>query len=285
MGPRRLALLAAFVGLMLAGCGSFFMIHRFDFQWERPVRAAWQPRITVHIQGDDASYLWKRLDDAFGYAFSRLPGWGVYREDIDLYIYPDHGSMEEGTWQYGKQWMVGFGQYATVSLQSPRTWSQNQWQRHFREVMAHELTHILMYQTACNRCFWFWCGIPLWYREGFASYVADQGWRRGDRAGLREYYLGSRYAGDPLADGEAVKSRNPAVVYRAGHWAFADLVTLCGKERMAGIFNAMGRGDSFDDAFLHTVGVSAAEYAREWQNDVQMGRDTVAIHQGIWCAQ
>jgi len=284
MTPRRLALTMAFVGLLLAGCGSFLMIHRFDFQWQRPLTADWQPEITVHIQGEDASYLWEQLDHAFAYAFGRLEGWGLYRESIDMYIYPDHDTMEEGTWQHGKSYMVGFGQYATVSLQSPRTWSKSRWQRHFREVMTHELTHIMMYQTACNRCWWFWCGIPLWFRGGLASYVADQGWRRGDRAGLREYYFSSHYVGDPLLDDEAVKRRNTSIVYRAGHWAFTDLVALCGKDRVAGIMTAMDHGADFDDAFKDTVGVGHQDYARLWQEDLQMGRNTVQYRRGQWCA-
>ena len=43
--------------------------------------------------------------------------------------------------------------------------------------MLHELTHALMYQAAADQGGWRQKKIPAWFREGMATYTAEQGYR------------------------------------------------------------------------------------------------------------
>ncbi len=270
--------------VFLVGCGSAFMIARFDMRRQFLPKEPWQQRITIYMQEKDSAKLWNDAGFAIEFAISRLKGWGVFRAPVDIYIYPNHPSMENGTFQHGKRWMRGFGQYATVSIESPLSWGASYSRERFAQLITHELTHVLMYQTACCRCSWFLCSIPVWFKEGMASYIAGQSWKRGSKNELLDYYLSSRYVGDPLLEAEELKGKRTFEVYEAAHWIFTDLAHLCGKQRISSLLLQMYEQSlPFDAAFKRNIGVSPEEFAIMWREDLLMMQDFVTHYSGRLC--
>ena len=71
-----------------------------------------------------------------------------------------------------------WSRYDEVFVQAPSTWGlAGATPAQVDELLLHELTHSLMYQLASDRLGWSRKQIPLWFREGMASFTADQAYR------------------------------------------------------------------------------------------------------------
>ena len=125
------------------------------------------------------------------------------------------------------------------------------------DVLHHEVAHVLISRAARG------APVPLWFHEGLAV-LAERTWRLEDDARLlRELVLVSRTPLDRLdelfaADGA---SRNRAYTLAA---AFVrDINRRHGADAAASILRHVGRGDTFERAFLQATGesLSAAEIA------------------------
>jgi len=219
---------------------------------------------------------WQEQDDALAgqmepvltQAMEALKPYGDFTHPVTVYLYPDHQRLALATGQLCKPWMVGFGQYARIHLQSPATWAGKDWRQRFSRLVTHELAHVLMYQRCCNSWDWFVRDIPFWFREGFASAVAGQGRERQGRGEVRDYYLGGAQAGDPLVTGEKVRRTRVSLAYGASHRVFEDFLAVCGPRGVRDIVEAMGEGADFDQAFGRVVGFSPREFTDIWRSDL-----------------
>ena len=109
-----------------------------------------------------------------------------------------------------------------------------------------------MYQAAASEAEWSHKEIPLWFREGFASWTAHQAGKRLSREALARA-LRARPALDPLRDGETRYRTEEAVVYASAHWAFALLVAR-GEAKVATVLSLMHDGFRFPAAFAQAYG-------------------------------
>lgn len=229
----------------------------------------------------------RRVAAALARAVPCAEQWGPLLAPVTVVLRPSHEALEAAVQRQGHPWLRGWARYDTIELQSPRTWN-----RFFlpsaaevEELLAHELTHCVMYQQAGSA--WSWPGleIPLWFREGMASVTAGQGHRRPRLAELRAFWTrpldgaaggaagsagaaGAGAAGDPIADPEPLYQAQPELVYGAAHLAFQFLLDRYGADRVRQVLAGMREGHTFPAAFRRAIGLSAAEFEGEFRRYV-----------------
>jgi hypothetical protein len=208
---------------------------------------------------EDAAEITRLTPVAFE-ALSPLQRWGGLRVPTRIVIVPDHGALEARAHHADLSWLRAWGRFDVVYLQSPRTW-QGAWGPSLpalRQILTHELSHCLMFQAAADREEWSRREIPLWFREGFASWTAHEENKRLSREALAKE-LQARPTLDPLGDGEAIYRTDQPLVYAAAHWAFARLVAT-GDDRVRALLAAMRHGWSFAVAFAQVYGEEPATF-------------------------
>jgi hypothetical protein len=242
----------------------------------------------------------KQVIAALEQAVPRAERWGELRTPVSITLHPDHEALEAAVHREGFDWLRAWARYASVDLQSPRTWTST-WspfkvdQQEVEELVAHELTHCVMYQNAASDWSWPYKSIPLWFREGMASVTAQQGYRwkgvedlsrfyaeapRGARgrdgarpgdgagAGAAAARAEPRRGGDPVSEPEPLYQSEPHVVYGAAHLAFEFLVARYGDEGVRAVLARMGEGHLFGEAFRHALGIEVAQFEAEFRRYV-----------------
>ncbi len=184
-----------------------------------------------------------------------LQKWGGLRTTTRIVVLPSHEALEERVHHIGYPWLRAWARYDVVFLQSPRTFaSSHRSSSDLDELLLHELTHCAMYQAASGPTDWSERDIPLWFREGLASWTAGQAPQRWsvDKLSL---YLRDDPSVDPLGQGDRLYRNQEALVYSAAHWAFASLVREFGEEKIRALLATMKTGQSFPMAFHAAFGV------------------------------
>jgi hypothetical protein len=218
-------------------------------------------------------------------AVPRAQRWGRLRAPITIFIHPTHEALEAAVHRDGYAWLKAWARFGTIDLQSPRTWSLlfGVDRRQVEELLAHELTHCVMYQAAGSEWSWQYKGIPLWFREGMASVAAGQGHRREGPEPVWRFYAratavpGSgdgatgggppppRPKGDPITDPDPLYQTDEELVYDAAHLAFQFLLDRYGDERVARLLAVMGDGHLFNTAFEAAIGIPAEAFEAEFR--------------------
>lgn len=202
---------------------------------------------------------------------ARAARWSRLYAPVTITIHPDHDALEKAIHREGYGWLRAWARYATIDVQSPRTWSLlGASDAEVEELLTHELTHCTMYQASADEWSWPHRGIPPWFREGMASVTAGQGWRRTGREALRDYFArllpgGGETMSDPLSDPEPLYKEESEVVYGASHWAFQFLLDRYGEGRIRQVLAGMGQDRSFAEAFREGIGIGADEFEREFR--------------------
>jgi hypothetical protein len=136
------------------------------------------------------------------------------------------------------------------------------------ELMLHELTHSLIYQAAAQPWNWRRKEIPVWFREGIASYIAHQESRWPNRDELRRFY--DEHPGqDPLLGDEALYRSYSNFVYSAAHHAFAFLVRGHGEAGVRGLLQRMREGAVFPEALEAAVGISSDQFLDQFRKSLR----------------
>jgi len=219
--------------------------------------------------GDDRDDL-SSLIAAAAEALPEIERWGGLRAPTRIIVVPDHAALEERTHHHGYDWLRAWARYDVVYLQSPRTWHMlgiRPSRDELRAILVHELTHCTMYQTISDGRDWDQRNVPLWFREGMASWTAHQADRRLSERDLSRF-LARHPAVDPLGEADALYQHDEALVYSAGHWAFDRLAGL-GTDRVNALLKAMRAGRSFSEAFQGAFGETPegfeAQALRAWR--------------------
>jgi hypothetical protein len=215
--------------------------------------------------------------------------WGAFRVPVVITVHPDHDALEQAVHREGFDWLRAWATYATIDVQSPRSWAARGWslfgpdQQEIDELILHELTHCAMYQTAATDWSWPFKEIPLWFREGMASVTANQAYRWKKHEEIARFYTAAvagsgggvaaapgrraepRRGGDPLSDPEPLYRSESQVVYGTAHIAFEFLVERYGEARVKALLARMGEGHLFGAAFEHAIGIDVDAFEGEFR--------------------
>ncbi|WNZ64727.1 DUF6055 domain-containing protein [Myxococcus sp. MxC21-1] len=203
-------------------------------------------------------------------AIPRLQRWGTFDDTVTIVVHPNHAALERAANRPGHDFLRAWARYEQIELQSPRTWTaRGASQGQVDELLLHELTHSLMYQVASDRLGWTRKRIPLWFREGMASYTAEQGYRVSSLDDLEHYWRQHPNA-DPLSQAEALYQSESGVVYGAAHHAFTFLARRYGEDTIRKVLRGMSQGPDFDSAFQRAVGVTQESFLQDFRRYVRL---------------
>ncbi|QSQ16525.1 hypothetical protein [Myxococcus landrumensis] len=225
-------------------------------------------RITVEFQDRDAAAA-SQVHLAVERALPRLARWGTFDDSVTIILHPNHASLERAANRPDHDFLRAWARYEQIELQSPRTWTlMGASQEQVDELLLHELTHSLMYQVASDRLGWTRKRIPIWFREGMASYTAEQGYRVSSLEDLARFWS-ARPSADPLTQADALYQRDSDIVYGAAHHAFTFLVRRYGEPIVRGVLQGMSKGPDFSEAFTQSVGIPPETFLRDFRRYVQ----------------
>jgi len=195
-----------------------------------------------------------QLESALRAALPRLRRWGEFEAPVTIRVHPDHAALERAVRRIDYPWLRAWARYDSIELQSPATWSlMGARSGQVEELIAHELTHCLMFQRMARRSDWMRQRVPFWFREGMASVTSEQGYRRPNPPQLADY-LARNPDVDPVNEGDALQQRENDVAYGAAHRAFEYLLARHGDEAVLSLMAATRAGASFDEAFTRATG-------------------------------
>jgi hypothetical protein len=197
----------------------------------------------------------------------RLSRWGSFREGVFVRVFPDHDSLERAVDRRGYPWLRAWSYGETVLLQSPRSWSAPEpLDEELNELLAHELTHALMYQLLqpADEPGWDYSveEPPLWFREGMASVTAGQGHRRMSCEELSKW-LAAHPGSDLLHPSSELYRTEKEAVYGAAHRAFDALVQRFGDQAVRDVLRGVRTGARFADSFKAATGRTLADFEQQ----------------------
>jgi hypothetical protein len=197
--------------------------------------------------------------------------WGDLRAPLRVEVVPDHAALEEAVDRKDYPWLRAWARYGEVWVQAPSTWGLlGASDAAVRELLVHELTHVVMYQRCAGDDDWRRRRIPVWFREGMASWTARQGYRRPRLPEIADW-LHEHPGQDPIGDADALYQDDGGVVYAAGHHAFAFLVDRYGVPAVRALLARMyATGETFPEAFGPTVGISLDAFEAEFGRYVRL---------------
>jgi hypothetical protein len=210
-----------------------------------------------------------QVQQAVTEALPRLERWGTLREPVTIRVMPDHASLEAAVRQHGYGWLRAWSRYDEVFVQAPSTWgAAGATQPQINELLLHELTHSLMYQMAADRRGWSRKRIPLWFREGMASYTAEQSYRWVSLEEIARHF--ERTPGsDPVRRPGDLYRDDSNLIYGVAHHAFAFLVKRYGEDAVRGLLREMKGGQEFPRAFERAIGLAPDAFERDFTRYVR----------------
>lgn len=210
-----------------------------------------------------------RIQRAVTEALPELERWGTLPEPITIKVMPDHGALEAAVQQHGFGWLRAWSRYDEVYVQAPSTWgTAKATQPQLDELLLHELTHSMMYQLASDRSGWSRKRIPLWFREGMASYTAEQAYRW---VSLEEIarHLERVPGSDPIRRPGNLYRDDSNLIYGVAHHTFAFLVRRYGEDSVRGLLREMKGGKEFPQAFESAIGLPPDAFVRDFTRYVR----------------
>ncbi|MFL5319100.1 MAG: peptidase MA family metallohydrolase [Myxococcaceae bacterium] len=250
--------------MVSAGCAT--PLSALKARTEVPTEAG--PFTVQYGPGDEAGV--QKIQIALEHASPKLSRWGGLRDRVTMRVMPSHELLEKAVNREGYDWLRAWAKYDEVFIQTPKTWSLfGAQQGDVDELVLHELTHCVMYQASASRTSWTRKQIPLWFREGMASYTAKQAYRWPSLEELAKY-LESDPSRDPITAPESLYQKDNDIVYGAAHHAFTFLVNRYGEDRVREILAKMGTGGDFPGAFKKAIGVEPEIFTNDFKRYLRM---------------
>jgi hypothetical protein len=194
----------------------------------------------------------------------QLSRWGTLQKPVTVRVHEDHAGLEKAAKHSNYPWLRAWARYDVVDVQAPQTWHPlRATQRDLDELLLHELTHSLMYQMAADQRGWRQKKIPAWFREGMASFTAEQSYRWPTLEQLTRT-LEENPSWEPLLRPEPLQRDHMPVVYGAAHHAFTFLVHRYGEDTIRALLREMNQGPDFPAAFKATVGLPPETFLRDF---------------------
>jgi hypothetical protein len=200
----------------------------------------------------------------------QLARWGKLQTPVTVRIHRDHKTLEAAAKRSGYEWLRAWTRYDVLDVQAPDTWSPiPATQRDLDETVLHELTHALMYQVAADLGGWRQKKIPAWFREGMATYTAQQGYRLPTLEQLART-LEEHPKWEPLLQPESLYRDEMPVAYGAALHAFTFLVNRYGEGTVRTLLEEMSRGPDFPAAFTAAVGIAPDVFVRDFERYLRL---------------
>jgi hypothetical protein len=200
----------------------------------------------------------------------KLARWGKLQQPVTVRIHRGHKALEAAAKHSGYEWLRAWTRYDVLDVQAPDTWSPlPATQQDLDETMLHELTHALMYQAAANPSGWRQKKIPAWFREGMATYTAEQGYRWPTLEQLART-MEEHPKWEPLLRPEQLYRDEMPVAYGAAHHAFTFLVNRYGEGTVRALLEQMHQGSDFPKAFTTAVGISPDAFLRDFERYLRL---------------
>ena len=212
------------------------------------------------------------VEDALRKARRSVQRWGGLVDGVTMRVYPSHAALERAIGHYGYDWLRAWAQYQVIHLQAARTWGIP-YEDQLDELLAHELTHVAMYQAVGTPDDWADRELPLWFREGMASVTAAQGYRRSPPDEIAAQMRADPKL-SPLRPNSDLLRHRKDLVYGAAHWAFEHLLRLGGDERdgearVRDLMRRMREGATFGAAFREIWGMSERSFVKRWYDHIR----------------
>lgn len=255
----------AFVCMMvLAGCASPLS----GLKERSTLTTSAGPFSVEFATGDESGA--RKVRHAIEKASPQISRWSGLRDNVQVRVMPTHELLEDAVNRQGYAWLRAWARYDEVFIQTPRTWSLfGASQSDVDELMLHELTHCVMYQAAATRTNWTRKQIPLWFREGMASFTARQAYRWPSLEDVARYYDADPTR-DPVGDPEALYQKDNDIVYASAHHAFTFLVKRYGEDRVREVLRNMASGNTFPEAFEGANGVTPEIFTSDFKRYVRL---------------
>ncbi len=193
---------------------------------------------------------------------------GELSTPVLITIHPTHRDLEAAAHREGLTWMRAWARYASVDLQSPRTWSSGAASdAQMTALLAHELTHCAMNQAAGSERAWSSQVIPLWFREGMAAVAAGQEYEWVSPEAIRRIFLakGLPGDGDPLTAPGSLYRTDSDLVYATAYRAFRFLLDRHGEKAIRRVMAGMSEGKDFGEAFRQALGVPVERFEGDFR--------------------
>jgi hypothetical protein len=218
--------------------------------------------VTLIFYTFDDRKIWREIADALNYAFRTTKHWGGLRSNLTIRIFPSHRALEDAV-NVKYPWLRAWAMYDEIYLQSPRTWWSGNYRDALSELLAHELTHVLMYQMCCHKADWHKRDIPFWFVEGMASVTARQGYRRWPKAKLSKF-LQTPHGRNIWLRPENNLQHDQAASYSLAHWMFVRLLQNGGPAKVRQLLEQLQRVSTFTVAFFLTYGQTTNQFITQF---------------------
>lgn len=130
-----------------------------------------------------------------------------------------------------------------------------------REVITHEYTHALLYDTMANRC-------PWWLNEGFAQYFSMDKHSKQQSLQFARQYLNKNSVVDlKKIPGKLHSSEEARLAYALGLSATDFLIERFSIITARNILTDMANGMNFPEGFEKNTGWSFSEFLTMWNNN------------------
>jgi hypothetical protein len=206
----------------------------------------------------------QRAERAITAASSNLARWGALDHRVQFYLLPSHLRLASAVGRFGYDWLHAWARYDEVYFQSPATWGWTVSDAEVNELVLHELTHCLMYQRAATAETWVAKEIPLWFREGMATWTANQAYKFPSLEDLARFYETHPEA-DPILNPDPLYKESNDIVYAAAHHGFTFLIRRYQEQTVHRLLDAMREGRTFPEAFSAVTGITATAFATEFR--------------------
>ena len=208
-----------------------------------------------------------RVEKSIVAAGKGLLRWGQLDRRVSFYLLPSHVRLASAVGRYGYDWLHAWARYEEVYFQSPATWGWTVSDTEVAELTLHELTHCVMYQRSATAENWVDKQIPLWFREGMATWTANQAYKFPSLEDLAQFYAKNPDA-DPITNPDPLYKESNDIVYAAAHHGFSFLVRRYSEQTVLQVMASMREGRTFPEAFEAVTGITDNAYAREFRHFV-----------------
>jgi len=200
----------------------------------------------------------------------KVARWGKLDAPLRIFLV-SHDQLEWHSGRHGYPWLRAWATHDELLMQSPSTFPVRPPKAdELEEIVLHELTHSLMYQRSATTTTWRRKQIPLWFREGMATYTAEQGYLYPGLEEIAHHYR-SRPEKDPIAFPEPLYQGDREIVYGSAHHAFLYFIKKHGEESVHQLMDHLAENGAFPEGFEALLGQSPAAFLAEFKTLVTTG--------------